>query len=256
MSKYTFNNIEYPSVTTILGLLDKSGALIPWAVKNTIRYIRENQHKMDSIECLQKAATEYRNVSQEALDIGSQVHDLIECYIKHGKDKSYMAKYNDAVQNAFLAFLDWEEKHNVEWLETEQSIYSPAYCYAGTLDFISRIDGKIYCGDFKTSKAIYSEHYMQIAAYMKARIHCNGQEVKLHYSFDNNEYNKKITYKPYDITHTCIIRLDKLTGDFEFKDTTDKQENQFQAFTHLLHFYYTFKKRRLKNNPFTKEVKK
>jgi hypothetical protein len=251
MSKYTFDGIEYPSVTTILDILDKSGALMPWAVNNTIEYLKTNPGQYE------QARIEYRNVSKEALNIGSQVHDLIECYIKHGKDKSYMTKYNDSVQNAFLAFLEWEEKHNVEWLETEQSIYHPSRGYAGTLDFIAKIDDHIYCGDFKTSKAIYPEYYMQIAAYNHARIACNGIKVKLHYQFDNNEYDKEITYKEYNIQKQCIIRLDKTTGDFEFKDCTEKTDRQYIAFCHLVNFYYAFKKRKLKNNPFVsgKEVK-
>ena len=36
--------------------------------------------------------------------------------------------------------------------------------YAGTADFIAKVDGKLTIGDFKTSKAIYPEAALQLSA--------------------------------------------------------------------------------------------
>ena len=96
MSKhYMLNGKKYPSVTTIIGdCTDKSGALTQWAANMVVEWLRKNctsdfnwgsEENFYEVyeEDLNNARFNFRNVSQEALDIGSLVHNWIEEYLKN-----------------------------------------------------------------------------------------------------------------------------------------------------------------------------
>jgi len=223
MSSYKINDITYPSVTTILGILDKSSALIPWAVRLAVKYCEANK---DDPMVFDRALKEWRKVSEEAMDIGSEIHKLIELYIKDGRDA--VGQLRPEVENGFLAFLEWEQENGCEWLQSEMTVINSSAGYAGTLDAIvkftkGKMAGKTYVIDFKSSKGFYDGYGKQIAAY---RFAC-GQEVD----------------------GMGVLRLDKETGEPEFKDYSEGYERKLQAFHALVDFYYADKKRRLKNNP-------
>jgi hypothetical protein len=74
---YTTPIGKLPSVTTILNVLNKP-ALVPWAVRVTCDYIENNLDKGSPTEVLKMARKEATRVSQEAMDIGSAVHALVE----------------------------------------------------------------------------------------------------------------------------------------------------------------------------------
>ena len=129
MARYTIDGIEYPSVTQITGLLDKSDSLIPWAVKQMGLWITKNTeidgdcYKVTA-EQLAIAQKEFREVSDEAKDIGSEVHNMIEYYIKakmnNAEPPKYDGEYRTEVENGFLAFLEWEKQNVKSWIECEQ----------------------------------------------------------------------------------------------------------------------------------------
>jgi len=179
MARYTINGIQVPGVTSILDLLDKGPAIIQWAVNNAVLYIDkhflEYTSEEDFQELLTMAKFKYRQMSKEALDIGSQVHDIISQYItarinNEVFDPTQYNDYRDEVENGFLAFLDWEKNNIIEYIESEQPVCSLKYYYAGTLDCIARLkDNKIYVIDFKSSKSFYDGYAKQIASYRYAR---------------------------------------------------------------------------------------
>lgn len=237
---YTLNEIEYPGVTAFLGVLGKGDALNYWAAGCACDYIKENINIIQNPEgphdistLLKDAKSAFKHASGEALDIGSQVHNAIEVYIKHGKDLSGNLK--GEVQNGFLAFLEWESKNHVEWLESELTLFSTQYGFAGTCDAIAVLNGHKYLIDFKTSKAVYDEHKKQLAAYRLAY-----NEMK---DDDFGNY----------IENIGILRLDKETGEPEWKDVTKNSDKHETSFLKLVDFYYADKKRRLKNNPFVEK---
>lgn len=78
---YTTPIGKLPSVTTILSVLAKP-ALVPWAVKVTCDYIENNLDKGSPSEVIRMARKEATRVGQEAMDIGSAVHDLVEKWAK------------------------------------------------------------------------------------------------------------------------------------------------------------------------------
>lgn len=232
MSSYTINGADWPSVTTVLGMLDKGEALLGWAVKLAVNYIREHAPHEDFEEVLIHAKSDWRQARDEAADIGKEIHDLIKKYIRHGRDPN--GKYRPEVENAFLAFLEWEKANQITWLEAEKEVHDPLHGYAGTLDAKCRFGagpliGRVFVIDFKSSKGFYDGYAEQVAAYR----HADSLTISI----------------PSD---GCgILRLDKETGLPEFKDFSEGYEKKLAFFFKLLEAYYLQKDRRLKNNPFT-----
>lgn len=237
MGTYVKEEITLPSVTTILGIMDKSSALMGWATKCMQDYIIEKHQEYESIEELAKDARfNYKEMSKTALNIGSEVHRLIEIYIKTGKDTSFQ-NLPEEVENAFIAFLEWEKENVSEWIDSEQEIYDINIGYAGTLDAVMKHkNGKIYVVDFKSSKAVYDEYKYQLSAYYEA-------------------YNQTAEI-PAD--EFAILRLDKITGQPEwvtFPKFNQVRWRSFETFQAITKVYYLLKNRRLKNNPIAKNIK-
>lgn len=228
---YTIDGTEFPSVTTVLDCLGKGDALMHWAVGLATTYIRQNRGLGLSLdELLERAAKNWMTAKNEAAGIGTEIHDLIELYIKEGQDA--VGKYRPEVTHGFLAFLQWEKDHGVKWLQSEMQIVSQVHGYAGTLDAICIYEGRPYVIDFKSSKGFYDTYGMQIAAYRKA-----AEEMG------------------HTVEGTGILRLDKTTGEPEFKDYSKDYDRDLTAFIKLLDFYYHQKQRRLRNNKFTLKSK-
>jgi len=217
------NGAVVTSWTSVLGMLDKSAQLLPWAVNCAIKYIDENGLTQESLD---NARREWRTVRDEAADIGTEVHGKIERYIKYGLDA--VGEMRDEVQNALLAFLDWEKETGVKWLASECRVYNPLHGVAGTFDAIGEIDGKAYLIDFKSSKGFYDSFPLQLGGYLSCLDY---------YSM------------PWRVENAGILRLDKKTGLPEWKEYPDLDRYKKTA-CRIADLFYMLKKRRLKNNPF------
>ena len=115
---------------------------------------------------------------EAAGDRGSKVHTAIQDLIHGASIKFGDAYWNDTKQahepltmeewKCLIAFRDFWLDHKPEVIATEQVCYSLKHGFAGTIDAILKIDGKITIVDWKTSSAIYPSYLMQVAAYMIA----------------------------------------------------------------------------------------
>jgi len=162
-------------------------------------------------EDLDNARTHYREVSQEALDVGSAVHDAIHYWFKTGQEPM-MPK--DQVLAGFLAFLEWANAHKVKPIATELTVYNDRS--AGTLDFVGLVDDHVTVIDFKSSKAIYPEYRIQTAAYRYM-------------------YNLKLQQ---EATRNAILRLDKETGFPEYKDVSKFYKSDLNIYHKMVDLYY------------------
>lgn len=209
------NNLEMApiiGVTTVTSVLEKP-ALINWAVyKMCIPYIRENlkpNKKYDELEIekiLKEAGRQHTIKKEEAGQAGTMVHAWAENYIKGRKPKK---PKNPQLLNGVKAFLNWVEAHKVKFIASEKKIYSRLFHYAGTLDAIGTIDGKLALIDFKTGSGLYPEMLLQVAAYLRA---------------DREESERKYN-------SAWIARFDKETAEFETKCIPIEEVNKdFQAF--------------------------
>ena len=164
--RYLLDNISMPGVTTITNQQSK-GFLVNWAASEAYKdslTLTDDEIKL----VLKDKNYAHTRKSKGATDKGTTAHDFVEKFIK---DYISSGEYNreviedEEVANSVYRFYDWAEKHKVEFFASEESVYSREFWYAGTFDFICKIDGKTLLGDFKTSKQIDDTYFAQGAAY-------------------------------------------------------------------------------------------
>ena len=216
MEKYRFNEKRHlhelfvdgqwkplTGITTILSIVAKP-ALIQWSANQTVEYIKNNFKGELTEELLKEAKYFHRKKKEKAGDWGTEIHALIEKYIKTGEE-------NEKIKN----FIDWVKNNKVKFLESERNIYSEKHFLGGIVDFVCEINGEIWIGDIKTSKSgLYAENMWQMAGY----------EIIL---------NECSEYK--DIKGYVLLNL-KENGEFQEKRTTSNQEHQ-KAFLACLEIY-------------------
>ncbi len=156
-----------PGVTTVLNILSKP-ALIPWAVGETVKCVRENwkpdvPYKQEDIELvLRDAGLAADRKKRTAGDFGSNIHEIVESYIG-GQLKLEDIKDPDeekALKNFMIVTEGWS------WLGAEIVVIHEELGYGGTADGIARLpDGRTMLADVKTSKSVYGEFDLQLAMY-------------------------------------------------------------------------------------------
>lgn len=151
MARRDYQN-DYPSVTTILGVLRKI-ALEYWFKVNTLKFINEE--------------------SAKGKLIGTQIHDVIQQYIETGKAK-IETEYAVEVKNALESFIKFtKENPNIKLKRSEIPLTSERYKFNGTIDCTAECGGALILADWKTGKAgekevpaIYDEYLYQVASYV------------------------------------------------------------------------------------------
>jgi hypothetical protein len=157
------------SVTTILQVVDKSGPLVGWAKRITAE--AAVKHRTDlpgwvdtfgddaAVSMLTKAATVIRD---RAANAGSEIHSFAEA-IARGQE----VEVPEDLAPFVASYRQWLADFEPEFLAAEEMVYSH-HGYAGTFDAICRIAGEVWMLDYKTSKGVYPETALQLAAYANA----------------------------------------------------------------------------------------
>jgi hypothetical protein len=198
-------------VTTVLGdILDKPGLRF-WprdeALKAAFGMKSVNDKpKYNAMDALIQPNAEYeetelQNILEQSFnacnvksdrgkDIGTMTHDFCAQYLAGGltgigKDK-ILAIYPNApyefmkcvikAVNSFVGWWTWlKANHEVEFLGSENLIYSRIYRFSGTYDLKVKIDGQLYMLDIKTTNrsqnnplGVYPEYFTQLGGYMAA----------------------------------------------------------------------------------------
>ena len=200
------------SVTGITGIIDKSAPFIYWATNLMGEYLKEKIDQKIPIDkgMIDRAKREFRKVRQDAADVGTEIHEWCHRWI--AGEKPEIPEDDMRVINGITAFLKFQKENKLKWLESEKPIYSKKYGYAGILDALAKDkNGKIILVDFKSSKSIYPEMFLQVAGYQIAHEEETGQKV------DKN----------------IIIRFGKSDGKFEVKEARNEKGDK-QAFLSAL----------------------
>jgi len=159
-----------PSVTNIIGVLDKP-ALPRWSALEVakkaweLRLSLANMDEADAVDVLKGAP--WRK-STRAADRGTTIHAYLEARM--------LGLTPEIVEGEALRYRDaaeaWLDDWQPEVIATERTVFGPDY--AGTGDLWCMRDGKVTIVDFKTSKAIYKEAALQIAALWAAPVQADG----------------------------------------------------------------------------------
>lgn len=203
---------DLDGVTNTLKIaIDKSNALVPWAVRLALARARKlilerglgPQETIELFiseldEILEDAKKENVNALETAGEIGHQAHAWIESLIaaiiaeNAGREAELLAKLpvDEQASNCCIASVEWMVAHNVRWIATERKALSLKHKCCGTLDGLALVDS---CGnpqccrepfrdhlsliDWKSSNGLYVQYLLQAAFYQAAYEEETGDEI-------------------------------------------------------------------------------
>jgi hypothetical protein len=162
---YYLDGGRYPSVTTILGVLNKP-ALVHWAARTAAALALEDPVKYNTAEA---AAGGIYAMRDRAADRGVLVHSLAEAFARRATvDRDGLPV---AVRGYADAFWAWVATTQPTPLFTESNVFNLTHGYAGTFDLLCAFpSGQLALLDLKTTKHVYDEASLQLAAYQNAEV--------------------------------------------------------------------------------------
>ena len=210
------NLTELHGVTTILRVIDKSNALVPWASKKCAEKILrtiplsdvQNEFKeimlapitlTDFTKLVMEAKNAHKEILEDAGDVGHAAHKCLEVSIQYAIDHTNgvvlelrEVPEEEKAKACAEAGFAWMQAHKVRWIKTEQKIYSREYQYAGTLDgkaLVDSCDDPACCSeqfkdslsivDWKSSNALHVEYVLQAAgAYCRAEMEEHSEDIQ------------------------------------------------------------------------------
>lgn len=145
---YEREGIIYPSVTTVLSIVNKGHHFETWLKQN---------------------GTDADKLRDSAAERGTNVHKGIKLLIDGLT--VYKANYSAEEWKMLNRFVSWVlSLDSFKPIESETSfIYDKELLkYAGTVDLIAEINGETWLIDFKTGNGDYITYHFQVGAYAKA----------------------------------------------------------------------------------------
>lgn len=157
---------EYPSVTWIGGYCPKGIGYYKWLAQN--------------------GWNDAETIKEERGNEGYKVHKGIESLLlgnKIGIDDTLpnadgeQEKITLSEYEAIMSFAEWHREVKPETIDSEIVVFNDELMYAGTVDFVCKIDGKVTIVDFKISNDVYDSHRAQVSAYKPAYEQLSGNKV-------------------------------------------------------------------------------
>lgn len=185
---YTSSGVRVPGTTTIIGRFKDSGGLIHWASRLAFEpYMRaraaleahrdgrpDAETLTASVLAAPPEAADYRAMRDKAADVGTWVHERIDCYVR-GRPCELTDEQLAASETGFRAFLEWAGSTSFQLAEGEMPLVSDAHRYGGTPDVVL-VRGTRTVGDWKSGD-LYAEQLLpQLAAYRNL-VREHGMEV-------------------------------------------------------------------------------
>lgn len=155
-----------------------------------------------------KNGKEANKISKVSKQIGTRVDGLIKEHTKSGKIR-LTSKESGSVTNCIRGYLQWNKDFSPKIVETDTTLFWDELGVAGTLDLLTS-DCVI---DIKCANSIKKNYWIQVMMYAKMK----------------REMGERIG-------KVGILRLDKLTGEYEYK-LRDYDERYVSLFIGLLANY-------------------
>lgn len=188
---YSIDGQTYPSITTILHSFPNPG-----------------------IEIWKSRTPNWKDIQNESLIVGTNLHSLIENYLKNSE---YIERKDDKSYELFNNLTEELDKiNNIQCIE--KYLYEPNLRVAGCTDCIAEYEGEKCIIDFKNSRKLKKEwmvkrsgYYEQITGYSKMFEFCTGQIIDtgliLIANWDNTVSTFKIHIPDYEDNLLNILEL-------------------------------------------------
>jgi len=152
MHIYKYEGKEYPSVTTIIKLISNNDDLMNWA--NFMGFKRKN----------------IKDILEKSSEFGSSVHLYLQKFLENeplNYDEIENSINRHSVPKVIDEFKKFISDYNYETIFTEKVLISPTLGFAGTCDWLCKLDGLVTLVDFKTSKTYHDTMFLQLGGYNK-----------------------------------------------------------------------------------------
>jgi len=141
-SGYVINDIWYPRVTSILNIKAKPALYRYYAGLSSY--------------------AEGESIKNKSAEEGTRVHEAAEAILT-GKDPVVDQDISPSVEVLKKFIIERNVQVDPEWVERRVANFNERY--AGTVDAVAFIDGKLGVLDLKTSAGIYRDYNLQLGAY-------------------------------------------------------------------------------------------
>lgn len=102
-------------------------------------------------------------IKAKSAEEGTILHETVEAILK--KEPVVVP---EKIKPAVSAFMDFYGQNELIAHKVEERVVNERHGYAGTIDVLAELNGKLGVLDIKTSVAIYRDYSMQISAYIEA----------------------------------------------------------------------------------------
>lgn len=205
---YTVNGQKVPSVTTVLGMLDKPGVAYwtarvtaegAWKLARRRGYMLPEEPE-EFVRDLKRFGYDSRSQMDKAAARGTAVHEVLEGWIKEERipvateHPKHVAGYVRGLAKFLI------ERRPV-FYESEVLVGSATHGYAGTRDTVCVLAGAEgrELLDLKTSKRIYPEYFLQVEAYELAGIECEEEPT------DRRGVVRVTPTGEYEVRYSCAL---------------------------------------------------
>lgn len=226
------------TTTMIKGGYPTGQGLISWQKGQALEYLwsaiaNREVDPEEKADLFKEAKAADRAKSQEAADIGTLIHEYAYLYETGGDLSKLDRAINDLPKATKIKiwsgtdkFKQWRKDNNDVDGMFEGLVASPTYFFCGKFDKLAVRDGRLILSDYKSSKSIYLDMFIQMGAYAVAIKEWLG----------------------LDVGGLEILRFGKETGEFETMLVDDPIEIQrFKDQAIRCRETYEFKK--LENDP-------
>jgi len=190
---------RFPSVTSILSLLPKP------ALENWRTILGKEADKIAAERAVVGSVCHYRILSRYSI----RLIEPPKVFLPWKDLEKWLKELN---MRAEICEILWDELSiDLEPLYVEHSLVSRKHRFAGTLDLLAEIDGENVIIDLKTSKEVWKEYELQLAAYT---IMCEENGI-------NVDYGMIVKLHPFNDVESDIIKLDKKRLDERGKEFLD-----------------------------------
>jgi len=184
---------------------------------------------------------EGERIKQQSASEGTLIHEAVE-EILLGREPDIPESIKPSLE-AFRAFLE-DRKIAVDKNYVERRLVNYEHRYAGTLDVIAMIGGKLGILDIKTSQEIYRDYNLQTSAYFAAmRDAVKGLETRWILRIDQGRVCKRCGSRLRSkggkdqvkvqwnngFAKTCVHEWGPMEGQIELKESPE-WEDDFHAF--------------------------
>lgn len=159
---------------------------------------------------IQEAKIADREKSQEAADIGTICHGFAELH-SLGQIKAAQALLEQVkgvpqwplIEMCVNKYLEWDAQNKGKLVTAEALVGSPTFGFCGKFDRLDNVAGKLILRDYKTSKAIFLDQYIQLGGYSIAIKEWLGLDVQglevLRFGKDDGTFEALLVDDPKEI---------------------------------------------------------